>query len=85
MVTSLEAEESVVQGMFVVGSGVDTGDAGKLKDLLSVPVIAPEEPQLALARGAALASAHALRQTHPPSAWPTHKIPSGPRSTLVRR
>jgi hypothetical protein len=32
-----------------------------LKDLVSVPVIAPEEPQLALARGAALASANAPR------------------------
>ena len=62
MVTSLEAEESVAQGMFVVGSGVDvTAVKAHLKDLLSVPVIAPEEPQLALARGAALASANAPR------------------------
>ena len=32
-----------------------------LKDVVSVPVIAPEEPELALARGAALASASAPR------------------------
>ena len=62
MVTSLEAEESLPQGMFVVGSGVDvTSVKSHLKNLLSVPVIAPEEPQLALARGAALASASAPR------------------------
>ena len=34
---------------------------GTFEDLVSVPVIAPEEPQLALARGAALASANAPR------------------------
>jgi hypothetical protein len=62
MVTSLQAEKSMPQGMFVVGSGVDvTGAKAQLQDLLAVPVIAPEEPQLALARGAALASANAPR------------------------
>ena len=62
MVTSLEVQESVAQGMFVVGSGVDvTAVKAHLQDLVSVPVIAPEEPQLALARGAALASANAPR------------------------
>jgi hypothetical protein len=62
MVTSLPAEKSMPQGMFVVGSGVDvTAVKAHLQDLVSVPVIAPEEPQLALARGAALASANAPR------------------------
>ncbi len=62
MVTSLQAEESMPQGLFVVGSGVDvTAVKAHLQDLVSVPVIAPEEPQLALARGAALASASAPR------------------------
>jgi hypothetical protein len=62
MVTSLEGEESLPQGMFVVGSRVDvTSVKSGLQDLVSVPVIAPEEPQLALARGAALASANAPR------------------------
>jgi hypothetical protein len=62
MVTSLQAEKSMPQGMFVVGSNVDvTAVKAHLKDLVSVPVIAPEEPQLALARGAALASANAPR------------------------
>ncbi|HVQ52837.1 MAG TPA: hypothetical protein VMS92_22605 [Mycobacterium sp.] len=62
MVTSLQGEKSMPQGMYVVGSNVDvTAVKAHLKDLVSVPVIAPEEPQLALARGAALASANAPR------------------------
>ena len=62
MVTTLEDQEPEAQGMFVVGSGVDvTAIKAHLQDLVSVPVIAPEEPQLALARGAALASASAPR------------------------
>ena len=62
MVTTLEDQEPEAQGMFVVGSGVDvTAVKTHLQDLVSVPVIAPEEPQLALARGAALASASAPR------------------------
>jgi hypothetical protein len=62
MVTSLEVQESAAQGLFVVGSGVDvTAVKAQLTDLVSVPVIAPEEPRLALARGAALASANAPR------------------------
>ena len=62
MVASLEAQEPAAQGLFVVGSGVDvTAVKAHLTELVSVPVIAPEEPQLALARGAALASANAPR------------------------
>ena len=62
MVTALDVGDSVAQGLFVVGSGVDvTAVKAHLTDLVAVPVIAPEEPQLALARGAALASASAPR------------------------
>src|SRR5262245_12987837 len=62
MVTSLQAEKSPPQGMFVVGSGVDVNSVkSQLRDLVSVPVIGPEEPELALPRGAALASANAPR------------------------
>ncbi len=62
MVTSLQAEESMLQGLFVVGSGVDvTAVKAHLQGVVSAPVIAPEEPELALARGAALASASAPR------------------------
>ncbi len=62
MVTDLDVQKSVADVLFVVGSGVDiTAVKAHLTDLLAVPVIAPEEPQLALARGAALASAYAPR------------------------
>jgi hypothetical protein len=62
MVVGLEFEKSMPQGMFVVGSGVDVSSVkSRLHDLVSMPIIAPEEPQLALARGAALASANAPR------------------------
>src|SRR4029079_4086274 len=57
MVTSLVADESGAQCLFVVGSDIDvTAVKARLTDLVAVPVVAPEEPQLALARGAALAS-----------------------------
>ena len=62
MVTSLEGRESLPQGLFVVGSGVDiTSVKSHLESLVSLPVSAPEDPELALARGAALASANAPR------------------------
>ena len=62
MVTSLNDRESLPQGLFVVGSGVDiTPVKSHLENLVSLPVSAPEDPELALARGAALASANAPR------------------------
>ncbi len=62
MVTGLEAHETAAQTLFVVGCGVDvTAVTALLKHLVEVPVIAPEESQFALARGAALASANAPR------------------------
>ena len=62
MVASLEAHESRPEGMFVVGSGVDvTSVKSHLKDLVSLAISAPEQPKLALARGAALASANTPR------------------------
>ncbi|MEB3020395.1 hypothetical protein K6T79_04985 [Mycolicibacter sp. MYC098] len=52
--------ESHPDGLFVVGSGVNVAMIKPELDKVSeLPVIAPEEPELALARGAALASAHA--------------------------
>ncbi|CAJ1496877.1 DUF7159 family protein [[Mycobacterium] holstebronense] len=47
-------------GLFVVGSGVNVGMVKPELDAVSaIPVSVPEEPETALARGAALASAHA--------------------------
>ncbi|WP_185294210.1 DUF7159 family protein [Mycolicibacterium litorale] len=60
MAAAVDAQDSPPQGMFVVGSGVDVTEVkAHLERLLSLPINAPEEPELALARGAALASAHA--------------------------
>ncbi len=60
MAAAVESAESRPQGLFIVGSGVDAGSVkAHLENLVALPVSAPEEPELALARGAALASAHA--------------------------
>jgi hypothetical protein len=62
MATDLEAHESRPQALFVVGSGVDiTPVKSHLENRVLLPVIAPEDPELALARGAALAAANAPR------------------------
>ncbi|OBF38930.1 hypothetical protein A5724_09025 [Mycobacterium sp. ACS1612] len=62
MLRDVDFGNSVARALFVVGSGVDvTAVKAHLKDLVSVPVIVPEEPRLALARGAALAAASAPR------------------------
>jgi hypothetical protein len=60
MAAAVDAQDSPPQAMFVVGSGVDVSSVkAHLEHLVSLPVRAPEEPELALARGAALASANA--------------------------
>ena len=62
MLTDLDIQKSVADVLFVVGSGLEIAAVkARLTNLVAVPVIAPEEPQLALARGAALASANAPR------------------------
>ena len=60
MASAIEAQDSPPQGLFVVGSGVDIASVKEhLEGLVSLPVSAPEESALALARGAALAAANA--------------------------
>lgn len=60
MAAAVGAQETPPEGLFIVGSGVDVSSVKEhLQHLVSMPVNAPEEPELALARGAALASAHA--------------------------
>ena len=63
MVTQLKSHEPQPDGMFVAGSGdVDlTSVKSHVENLVSVPVRAPDEPELALARAAALAAANAPR------------------------
>jgi hypothetical protein len=61
ILASLERIDPQLQGIVIVGSRVETGVVkSKLESLLAVPVIAPEEPELGLARGAALAAASAV-------------------------
>jgi uncharacterized membrane protein YgcG len=56
----LNALESAPDGLFVVGSGVDIAPIKpRLETATALPVSCPEEPETALARGAALASASA--------------------------
>lgn len=52
----------VPDGIFVLGSGIDIAAVKThIENLVSLPVHAPDEPELALARGAALAGAQAPR------------------------
>ena len=60
MAAAVDAQDAPPQGMFVVGSGVDVSAVkSHLADLVRLPVQAPDEPEMALARGAALAAANA--------------------------
>ncbi|WP_420846213.1 DUF7159 family protein, partial [Mycolicibacterium phocaicum] len=60
MAAAVASADTSPQGMFVVGSGVDvTAVQAHLAELLDIPVNAPGDADLALARGAALASATA--------------------------
>ncbi len=62
MVTDLDAQDVRPGGVFVVGSGVDvTAVKEHLEHHVSLPVSAPEDSPMALARGAALAAASAPR------------------------
>ncbi|WP_264077082.1 DUF7159 family protein [Mycolicibacterium houstonense] len=60
MAAAVDAADSAPQGMFVLGAGVDVASVkAHLENLVSLPISAPDEPEMALARGAALASANA--------------------------
>jgi hypothetical protein len=60
MVAALDGLESRPDGVFIVGCGVDIVPIKpQLGAMVSIPVSAPEEPDMALARGAAVASANA--------------------------
>ncbi|ULE34361.1 DUF7159 family protein [Mycobacterium sp. IDR2000157661] len=60
MAAAVDRQDAPPQGLFVVGSGVDVSSVkDHLTHLVSLPVHAPDESELALARGAALAAAHA--------------------------
>jgi hypothetical protein len=82
------------EALVMVGSGGDDELMPILEDALSVPVFAPAEAQLALARGAALASAQNVdfaltddaHDFHPPRALEHRRRPlgqAGPLALLV--
>lgn len=60
MVAALDQRQARPDGVFVVGCGVDIVPIKRpLEAMVSIPVSVSEEPDMALARGAALASANA--------------------------
>ncbi len=71
MVSSAESMKGRPDGVFLVGSGVDIPlIKPALEAATSLSVSAPEEPEMALARGAALASANAQLGAPPTIAMP---------------
>ena len=67
MVTRTGSTQARREGVFLVGSGVDIPHLkSALEAATSLSIAAPEEPETALARGAALASANA-RSAAPPT------------------
>ena len=59
MVSGLDDHPSQPDGMFVVGSGHDVAAVrAHVQELVSIPVSAPSDAEMALARGAALAAAN---------------------------
>ena len=62
MIVSLERLADQPDGVFVVGSGADIAEAkSQISTVTALPVHAPDDADLALARGAALAAAQAPR------------------------
>jgi hypothetical protein len=60
MVSGLQEDAAPPEGIFLLGSGVDVSAVKEhLTNHVTIPVSAPEHPEMALARGAALASANA--------------------------
>ncbi|WP_078328260.1 hypothetical protein [Mycobacteroides salmoniphilum] len=58
LVNPLKGHENAPDGVFLLGLGTDVSDlTDPLGEAISLPVNSPEQPELALARGAALASA----------------------------
>ncbi|WP_078326031.1 DUF7159 family protein [Mycobacteroides salmoniphilum] len=58
LVNPLKGHENAPDGVFLLGLGTDVSDlTDPLGEAISLPVNSPDQPELALARGAALASA----------------------------
>ncbi|BCI91772.1 hypothetical protein NIIDMKKI_69780 [Mycobacterium kansasii] len=82
LVSAAESLETHPDAIFVVGSGIDIPMIKPaLETATALPVTAAEEPDTALARGAALASANTPSSCRLRPRWPTHKIPVPARWT----
>jgi hypothetical protein len=69
MLSALKGHPSSPDGMFVIGSGRDLSAViEQANEVLSIPVSAPADGEIALARGAALAAAADLGGLDPPTA-----------------
>lgn len=78
LVSAAESLETHPDAIFVVGSGIDIPMIKPaLETATALPVTAAEEPDTALARGAALASANTPSSCRLRPRWPTHKIGTG--------
>ncbi len=73
------------EALVMVGSGGDDELMPILEDALSVPVFAPTEAQLALARGAALASAQTPTSRSPTTPTTSPTMPIAFRSAVPSR
>ncbi|EUA24850.1 hypothetical protein I552_3444 [Mycobacterium xenopi 3993] len=86
MAAAAEALDSRPQGLFVVGSDVDVVMIKpQLEAATTLVVNAPDEPDMALARGAALASAHAPLFESSTAAQAYAQVPAQGSSSRARR
>jgi len=85
MVIVPKVQQSLAEALFVVGAGVDvTAVKAHSSNVVAMPVIAPEQPQLALARGAALTSANAPRYDASTVGPAYSQDPDGPTASQSR-
>jgi uncharacterized membrane protein YgcG len=84
MVGWLHTLESPPDGVFVVGSDVDIAPIKRrLQTITALPVSGPGEPKMALARGAALASANAPLFASPTAALAYAQVPDWTTAGVV--
>lgn len=84
LVAGLEAMDSRPDGLFVVGSGVDVAALKpRIETATMLPVSVPDEPETALARGAALASVNAPQLAASTEALAYAQVPDGTAAEVV--
>jgi hypothetical protein len=82
LIAGLDVPGTSLEGLFLVGCGVDIVPIKRVLERASrLPISAAEEPATALARGAALASANAPLFASSLSLWHMRRIPAPVRWT----